>query len=196
MADKFEGMRQRRALMDKLNAAKVYQGSAAQRAARKQVLLFLPSPPPCLSHAEHLSSDPGFRTPPWSQTKLLRAKEHAANLMLLADEADREVAEEARKLGDMHRLLPSGEPAAATFDDRVAQRRLWLDKSRLALEVRGLLRDPSPASRGPTSARRLERTDRIGHEDQAQRVDNALYGRRERQREGGVMTFPSTLNFK
>lgn len=68
-----------------------------------------------------------------SQAQLTKAKKDAVHLMCVADEADKEVEEEAIKLRDYHNAPPHSE--TTTFDARVNQRRVWLAKSELALQV-------------------------------------------------------------
>lgn len=57
------------------------------------------------------------------------------DLMFLADKADQDADKEADRLRDMQRAPAHSEEA--TFDNRVMQRRVWMAKSEVALQVHG-----------------------------------------------------------
>lgn len=66
------------------------------------------------------------------QTLMMQAKTAAMDLMFVADKADQEAEQEAAKLKHMN--APS-HAEAITFDTRASQRRMWMAKSELALQV-------------------------------------------------------------
>lgn len=63
---------------------------------------------------------------------LIHAKTAAMNLMFLADKAQEEAEKEADTLKIMQAPSHDG---AATFDSRASQRRVWVAKRELALQV-------------------------------------------------------------
>lgn len=67
------------------------------------------------------------------QEILARAKETAMDLMFLAEKADQEVSKEASRLQDMKRAPSHSEEGM--FDNRVDQRRVWMAKNEVALQV-------------------------------------------------------------
>lgn len=54
------------------------------------------------------------------------------DLMFLADKAEQEAGKEADRLRELH---TASHEEAATFDSRASQRRVWMTKSELALQV-------------------------------------------------------------
>lgn len=60
------------------------------------------------------------------------------DLMFLADKADQEASKEAGRLQDMQRAPSHSDEAL--FDSRVGQRRVWMAKNELALQVMVCLR--------------------------------------------------------
>lgn len=55
------------------------------------------------------------------------------DLMFLADKADQEASKEAGRLQDMHWAPSHSEEGM--FDNRVGQRRVWMAKNEVALQV-------------------------------------------------------------
>lgn len=55
------------------------------------------------------------------------------DLMFLADKADQEASKEAGRLQDMQRAPSHSEEGL--FDNRVGQRRVWMAKNEVALQV-------------------------------------------------------------
>lgn len=67
------------------------------------------------------------------QDLLSRTKKTAMDLMFLADKAEQEASKEASRLQDMQRAPSHSDESV--FDNRVGQRRVWMAKNEVALQV-------------------------------------------------------------